>query len=275
MSDAQGMPGSETERQKTEEAFHDEWAKSMDLDEILVKESFEAPTALENQYVVEQLGDLKGKRVLELGCGAGEGSVYFATKGANAVATDISTGMVAVVHRVAEKYGVKVAAHRMTAEVIDYPDASFDVVYGNGVLHHVDFHKAVQEASRVLKPGGKAIFIEPLSYNPVINVYRHIAKTVRTPDERPFKFKDLKEMYPYYSEGHHKEFWFFTLFIFIYFYLIERADPTKERYWKKVIKDAPKFSKMFAFLNALDKFFLKVFPPFRYLCWNTVIVLCK
>jgi len=264
-----------TTRQQTEEAFHDEWAKSMDLDEILVRESFEAPTALENQYVIKQLGDLTGKKVLELGCGAGEGSVYFATKGADAVATDISSGMVEVVHRVAAKYGVQVQAHRMTAEKIEYPDQSFDVVYGNGVLHHVDFHKAVQEASRVLRPGGKAVFIEPLSYNPVINVYRHIAKTVRTPDERPFKFKDLKEMVPFFKSGHHQEFWFFTLFIFIYFYLIERADPSKERYWKKVIKDAPRFKRMFAFLNGLDKFFLKVLPFLRYFCWNTVIVLEK
>lgn len=265
----------ETERQRSEEAFHDEWAKSMNLGEILVRESFEAPSALENQYVMEQLGDLTGKRVLELGCGAGEGSVYFATKGAETVATDISTGMIEVVGRLADKFEVKVQTHRMTAETIEYPDASFDVVYGNGVLHHVDFHKAVKEASRVLKSGGTAIFIEPLSYNPVINVYRHIAKTVRTPDERPFRFKDLKEMYPYYREGYHKEFWFFTLFIFVYFYLIERADPRKERYWKKVIKDAPKFSRMFGFLNALDKIVLKIFPPFRYLCWNTVIVLKK
>ncbi|MDL1872057.1 class I SAM-dependent methyltransferase [Deltaproteobacteria bacterium PRO3] len=265
----------QTERQISEEAFHDEWAKSMDLNEILVRESFEASTALENQYALEQMGEMKGRRILELGCGAGEGSVYFALQGAEVVATDISNGMVEVVSRVAEKYGVKVDAHRMTAEKIDYADGSFDFVYGNGVLHHVDFRKAVQEAARVLKPGGKAVFIEPLSYNPIINIYRHIARTVRTPDERPFRFKDLKEMYPYFSTGTHREFWFFTLWIFIYFYLIERANPAKERYWKKVIKDAPKFSRTFAFLNALDKLFLKVFPPLRYFCWNTVIVLTK
>lgn len=265
----------ETERQIKEEAFHDEWAKDIDLNEVLVRESFEAPTALENRYVLTQLGDLKGKRILELGCGAGEGAVYFALHGAQATATDISTGMVGVVGEVAKKYGVSVEAKRMTAEKIDFPDASFDVVYGNGVLHHVDFRQAVREAARVLKPGGKAVFIEPLSYNPAIEVYRRIAKTVRTPDERPFRFRDLTEMRPYFSESHHREFWLFTLLIFFYFYLIERAHPGKERYWKKVIKDAPRFSRSFRFLYALDRFFLKIFPPLRYFCWNTVIVLTR
>lgn len=269
------MSEAQTERQSKEEAFHDDWAKDLNLDEVMVRESFEAPTALENHYVLEQLGELKGKRILELGCGAGEGGVYFALQGADVVATDISSGMVKVVDQVAEKHGVKVEAKRMTAEVIDYPNASFDIVYGNGVLHHVDFRKAVQEAARVLKPGGKAVFIEPLSYNPVIGIYRRIAKTVRTEDERPFRFKDLTEMRPYFSKSHHKEFWLFTLLIFMYFYVIERANPSQERYWKKVIKDAPKFSRTFRFLYALDRFFLKIFPPLRYFCWNTVIVLTR
>jgi ubiquinone/menaquinone biosynthesis C-methylase UbiE len=263
------------ERQATEEAFHDEWAKGMDPAEVLVKESFEAVTALENKYVLSQIGKLEGKRILELGCGAGEGSVYFAIHGAEAVATDISGGMIQVVKEVAKHHGTQVEALKMTAEKIDFPDQSFDVVYGNGVLHHVDFRKAVAEAARVLKPGGKAIFIEPLSYNPVINVYRRIAQTVRTPDERPFRFPDLREMYPYFRQGHHREFWFSTLYIFLHFYLFERADPAKERYWKKVIKDAPKFSRLFRFLNGMDKGFLKVLPFLRYFCWNSVIVLEK
>jgi len=264
-----------TQRQKREESFHDEWAAGIKLDEVLVRESFEADTALENRYILQKLGNLTGKRILELGCGAGEGAVYFALQGAEVVATDISQGMVEVVQRLAARHGVQVQAQKMAAEKLEFSDKSFDVVYGNGVLHHVDYQKAVQEASRVLKPGGKAVFIEPLSYNPVINIYRHIAKTVRTEDERPFKFKDLKTMYSYFRQGYHKEFWFFTLWIFIYFFLIERAHPTKERYWKKVIKDAPRFEKTFRFLNSLDKFFLKVLPFLRYFCWNTVVVLEK
>jgi ubiquinone/menaquinone biosynthesis C-methylase UbiE len=262
-------------RQEREEAFHDEWAASMGLEDILVRESFEASTALENQYVMGQLGPLKGKRILELGCGAGEGAVYFALQGAQVTATDISQGMVNLVSKVAEREGVRVEAKKMFAEHVEYPDGTFDVVYGNGVLHHVDFRKAVGEAQRVLKPGGKAAFIEPLSYNPFINVYRRLAKTVRTEDERPFKFGDLKEMQMGFSRVHHKEFWFFTLWIFIYFFLIERVHPAKERYWKKVIKEAPRFEKTFRFLHALDKFFLKAFPFLRYFCWNTVIILEK
>ena len=88
-------------RQLREEAFHDEWAAEMDVAELLVRESFEADTALENKYVLEVLGPLLGKRVLELGSGAGEGAVYFALQGADVVATDISQGMLDVAQRLA------------------------------------------------------------------------------------------------------------------------------------------------------------------------------
>jgi ubiquinone/menaquinone biosynthesis C-methylase UbiE len=274
MSASAGGSGALDGRQLREEAFHDEWAAEMDVAELLVRESFEADTALENKYVLEVLGPLRGKRVLELGSGAGEGAVYFALQGADVVATDISQGMLDVAQRLAAHHGVSIQTDKLPAEALSYDDESFDVIYGNGVLHHVDFRKAVAEAARVLKPGGKAVFIEPLSYNPVINVYRHIAKTVRTDDERPFVFADLDEMLPLFGKGHHKEFWLSTLSIFLYFYLVERSNPSEERYWKKVIKDAPRFSGLFGWLDKLDGVLLKL-PALRYLCWNTVIVLEK
>jgi len=264
-----------TERQVGEEKFHDQWAKEIRIDEVLVRESFEAVSALENHFVLQKMGTLQGKRVLELGCGAGEGAVYFALQGAQVVATDISLGMLEVVKQVAKNHDVSVAINKMTAENIEFPDENFDFVYGNGVLHHVDFLKAVPEAARVLKPGGQAFFIEPLSYNPVINLYRYVARTVRTPEERPFRFRDFKSMKPYFREGTHKEFWFFTLLIFIYFFLIERVHPAKDRYWKKVIRDAPRFARTFRFLHSLDRFFLRIFPFLRFLCWNTVLVFKK
>jgi ubiquinone/menaquinone biosynthesis C-methylase UbiE len=270
-SDGNAAP---TERQQREEDFHDQWAAEMDVSELLVVESFEADTALENQYVLDVLGPLRGKRVLELGCGAGEGAVYFALQGCDVSATDISQGMLDVAQRLAAHHAVSIRTDKMPAELLRYEDESFDVVYGNGVLHHVDFRKAIVETARVLRPGGQAVFIEPLSYNPVINAYRHIARTVRTEDERPFVFADLDEMIPHFGKGHHKEFWLSTLSIFLYFYLVERSDPSKERYWKKVIKDAPRYRGVFAVLDQLDAVLLKL-PLLRYLCWNTVIVLEK
>jgi ubiquinone/menaquinone biosynthesis C-methylase UbiE len=50
----------------------------------------------------------------------------------------------------------------MPAEKLDYPDAHFDVVVGIDILHHVDIPRAIKEVRRVLKPGGVAIFKEPI-----------------------------------------------------------------------------------------------------------------
>ena len=123
-------------RQQREEAFHDEWAAEMDVAELLVRESFEADTALENKYVLEVLGPLRGKRVLELGSGAGEGAVYFALQGAEVVATDISQGMLDVAQRLAAHHGVGIQTDKLPAEELSYDDESFDVVCSGAVSGH-------------------------------------------------------------------------------------------------------------------------------------------
>jgi 2-polyprenyl-3-methyl-5-hydroxy-6-metoxy-1,4-benzoquinol methylase len=73
-----------------ERRFHDNWAAAIDVDGIQVADYFEACTAPENRFILRQMGDIRGKRLLDLGCGAGENSVYFAKQGANCVATDYS-----------------------------------------------------------------------------------------------------------------------------------------------------------------------------------------
>ena len=60
----------------------------------------------------------------------------------------------------------------MDAESMKFEDKTFDVVYGSGILHHLNIDKAYRELARVLKPDGVAIFIEPLGHNPLINLYR-------------------------------------------------------------------------------------------------------
>ena len=262
-------------RQQDESDFHDSWASGIDVSELLVEEIFQAVTAPENRYALEVMNDIKGRRILDIGCGAGETSVYFAKLGARVTAIDISKEMIEVTKDLAERYGVDLEARTMIVEDMDLPDNHFDYVFGNGVLHHLNRRHAYQEIHRVLRPGGKAVFIEPLCYNPVISLYRIIANTVRTKNEQPFKFGDFGILDKIFAKVSHREFWLFSQWLFIRFFLIERVSPRKERYWKKVIKDAPRLESKYLRLARLDAAIMKYIPWLSRFCWNTVMVLEK
>lgn len=265
----------ETDKQRTEQEFHDRWAKGIDLDGLLVDEAFTACTAMENKAAFEAISPVKGKKIFDLGCGAGETSVYLAKQGAIVTALDISPEMVAVGRRLAEKHGVKVEFLTGVAEKLPFPDDHFDAVFGNGVLHHVDLIPALREVKRIMKPGAKAAFIEPLKHNPVIDVYRRLAADNRTPDEFPLGFGDFERMKEVFPKLKHSEYWLFTLYIFIHFFVWERQSPSKVRYWKKVIEDAPKYERLVGFLKKLDKLALTLCPPLGRMCWNSVVVVEK
>ena len=258
-----------------EERFHDEWAASIRIEDCLVDPSFEAVTAFENRWIVEQIGNPAGLRILDLGCGAGEGAAYFAKRGAEVTATDLSPGMLDVARRLAAHHGCTIRTVQCPAEALDLPDAAFDVVYGSNVLHHVDVAEALDEVHRVLKPGGRAYFIEPLTYNPAINVYRRMAGTMRTPDEHPLRLRDLALFRARFHQVRHREMWLFPLYIFVWFYLVERVHPARERYWKKVVKDAHRHRFGMAVAGALDRVCLTLLPFLRFWCWNTVVAVRK
>src|SRR5262245_66255568 len=112
-----------------ERSFHDEWAKTVDPRNVLVFQSFTASTAPENRWLREQMGEIRGKRLLELGSGCGEGAVYFAYHGADVVATDVSPGMLEVVKEVAAMHGVTLETISSSAEdLAAFPSNSFDIV---------------------------------------------------------------------------------------------------------------------------------------------------
>lgn len=265
----------ETEKQKIEQEFHDRWAKSIDVGTLLVRESFEAVTALDTAYAFSQLSPVAGKKILDIGCGAGENSVYFALKGAQVTASDISPEMIAVAQRLAERHGVRLATNVGVAEKMPFADASFDMVFGNGVLHHVELILALREIRRVMKPGGRAVFIEPLKHNPVIWLYRYLASDNRTPTEYPLGFGDFKRIREVFPKLEHKELWLFCLYIFVHFFLVERLSPGKVRYWKKVIEDAPKYEGLFKKLKRLDDLVLGAAPWLGRQCWYTVLTVDK
>ena len=100
-------------------------------------------------------------RALELGCGTGFFLLNLMQAGltARGSVTDLSPGMVAAALRNAENLGLDVDGRVADAEQIPYDDATFDVVVGHAVLHHIpDLDAAFREVLRVLKPGGRFVF---------------------------------------------------------------------------------------------------------------------
>ncbi|RME49866.1 MAG: class I SAM-dependent methyltransferase [Deltaproteobacteria bacterium] len=258
-----------------EAAFHDAWAASIDPGTLAVRENFEAETACENRFALAELSPVAGKRLLDLGCGAGETSVYFALAGARVTAVDLSGEMLRVARRLAAAHGVSLETVQTPAETLPFPDESFDCVFGNGVLHHVALHPTLEEVHRVLVPGGKAVFIEPLPYNPIIRVYRWIARAVRTPTETPFSFRELPRIRKTFRRVEHREFWLTTLTLFLYFFFVRRYHPSRVRYWKRVIEEAEALAPLYRPLKRIDDRLLGAFPFLGRLCWNTVLVLTK
>jgi SAM-dependent methyltransferase len=260
---------------KREQQFHDAWAAAIDVDGIRVADYFEACTAPENRFILRQLGDIRNKLLLDLGCGAGENSVYFATQGARCIATDYSPGMVEVALQLAERYGVNIEGRTANAMALDFPDNTFDIVYASNLLHHIPDPKiALKEMHRVLKPGGKACFWDPLTHNPVINVYRRMATEVRTEDEHPLDINIVNYIKSVFSETNYDTFWIATLWIFLRFYLIEKVDPNKERYWKKIIIEQERLKPSYRLLEKLDRI-LKKIPGMKRMAWNIAVVATK
>ncbi|HSD27587.1 MAG TPA: methyltransferase domain-containing protein, partial [Vicinamibacteria bacterium] len=91
-----------------ERRFHDAWASRTGAPEVRVRAAFEAITAPENRFILREMGDLAGRRLLDLGSGLGEAAVYFALRGARVTATDISPEMCAVAAEAARRHGVLV-----------------------------------------------------------------------------------------------------------------------------------------------------------------------
>jgi SAM-dependent methyltransferase len=257
--------------QQREAAFHDEWANSTRLEDVLVRESFEALTALENQFILSKMGPLAGKRLLDLGAGLGESSVYFALLGAHVTTVDLSPQMVETALSLGRKFGVPLEGLVSGAEDLDVPAESYDIIYVANTIHHVHNRPALfEKISRALKPGGMFFSYDPLAYNPLINIYRRMATAVRTPDEAPLTAADIRLAKSYFTDVHHREFWISTLLLFAKYFLVDRIHPNQDRYWKRILRESPSSLWWWLPLRGLDRLLTRL-PLFRWLAWNMVI----
>ena len=103
--------------------------------------------------------------VLDLGCGAGHASFAVAAQVNDVVAYDLSEKMLAVVKQAASDKGLtNLSTAQGVAESLPFENESFDIVISRYSAHHwYDVGQALREVKRVLKPGGRAIFMDVVS----------------------------------------------------------------------------------------------------------------
>jgi ubiquinone/menaquinone biosynthesis C-methylase UbiE len=204
------------------------------------------------EYVFGRIKDIKGPRVLYYGCGENI-SVYerFKELGADVVLIDISD---VALEKIKAKYP-EADTRVMDAQDMGFKDGEFDLVFGRAILHHLDLDKALKEVKRVLKPDGRAIFIEPMNINPFIRWYRKMTPDARTTDEHPFVIKDIKLIRESFK-GFTAKYFYFTALI-----AIVKKSKTKDGFLKK--------------LCVLDEWIFKVLPILRFLSWIGVFEVVK
>jgi SAM-dependent methyltransferase len=145
-----------------------------------------ADPAFPLEYAYRLLGDVRGRDVLDLGCGSGSNTALLALRGARVCGLDLSPDLITLARRRLEinRIAGDVRFVVGSAHAIDLPDSSIDVVFGIAILHHVDLTRTAGEIVRVLRPGGRAIFQEPVRNSRLIRGIRRLIP-YRAPDVSP------------------------------------------------------------------------------------------
>lgn len=201
------------------------------------------------------LSDCRGKAVLEYGCGQGSSAFVLAENGARVVGIDISEVGISMAREQSEQKNLPgIAFIAMDAEATTFEDNAYDIVCGTGILHHLRTVPALKELARIMRPEGEAVFVEPMGYNPAINLYRKMTPGLRTKDEHPLVKRDFASMEEIFGET---RFVFFNLFSLL----------------SVPFRDREVFPSLVRLLTAFDKGLFARVPPLRWLAWQVMIIL--
>lgn len=134
-----------------------------------------------------------GGLVLDYGCGRGKRAAGVARRGGRVLGFDLATTYVQEAVKLMPP-GATAMFAVMDAHYLALSSESVEFVVGDGILHHLDVDAAVAEVYRVLKPGGRAVFREPLAENPLLRLFRWLTPMARTEDEAPFSMRRLRDL---------------------------------------------------------------------------------
>ncbi|WP_224364827.1 class I SAM-dependent methyltransferase [Hyalangium versicolor] len=150
------------------------------------------------EFRFELLGELHGQHVLDVGCGDGTNAILLASRGARVTGIDISPRSIRLATERARMAGVEDRVRFLCSplEVAEFPENSFDVIWGDGILHHLipELETVLERLVQWAKPGARVVFSEPLSLSSMLRRLRaHIPiHDGATPDERPLQASELE-----------------------------------------------------------------------------------
>lgn len=240
-------------RLEDEQKFHNEIFES-DKRTQEISRFYAINDAIHNVYEEVIFDYPQGKTYLEYGCGMAKGGrlTRLAREGAVGHGIDISDYAIDFLNKEAEEEGLDIDYQVMNAEAMTFPDNYFDLIYGTGILHHLDLDKAFGSIADKLKDEGKAVFIEPLGHNPFINGFRNKTPDIRTEDEHPLLMRDFKLARNYFNRVEVRYFYLSTLIVPLLFK-----------------KNPPNF--LITFFNGVDRILFNVLPFLRKHAWQVVV----
>jgi ubiquinone/menaquinone biosynthesis C-methylase UbiE len=198
----------------------------------------------------------KKKIILDYGCGVGSVTEKIANfYPEKLVGIDISEVSINKASENAKKLNLQIEYSVDNCENLKFKENTFDLVFGSGILHHLDIDKAINEISRVLKNNGEMIFLEPLGTNPLINLYRKLTPNSRSVDEHPFVEKDFLLINSLFKRVETNYYGFFTLIFFLFY-------------------RKPEKSVLFRIICKIDHYFFKI-KYFKNFAWSVLIVAKK
>lgn len=144
----------------------------------------------QKKALIEILGNVKNKNILEFGCGNGLYSIYLSRLGANVTGIDLGKDIIRLAKKAAGLNCVE--CNFLVGNIVSIPFANetFHYVIGHGILHHLPqsgVKKSVNESYRVLMGNGKAYFSEPIENSKVFNFIQNIVPidSPNSPQKRP------------------------------------------------------------------------------------------
>lgn len=189
---------STAERLRSERDFHDrqaeQRAQALRPDDLRFTDAHYLGHESWVEAAFAALGEVRGRRTLDLGCGHGMAAVVLARRGAHVTACDLSPGYLREARERAAANDVALDLVSCAGEALPFADGAFDRIWGHAILHHLDLGQAVPELRRVLAPGGRAVFCEPWGENRCLDWARRLLPYPgkhRTADEAPLRLSDL------------------------------------------------------------------------------------